>query len=92
MSKCQTFNNVDQALFDCVKKSSASEHGTVYDPPDADKGTATTKTIVGKVVLSFDLDTTAQTIKYCIVSKPFVVSSSQIFDGIKDSIDACRSG
>ena len=90
MSDCKSFSGVNQAIFDCVKQTSHAEHGTLYDPPNADSGTATTDTPVGKVVLSFDLDTSAQTIKYCIVSKPWIVSASTIFDGILKSIKGCQ--
>lgn len=91
MSDCKTFHGVSQQIFDCVKKTSSAQHGTKYEPPNGDKGTATTDTVVGKVVVSFDLNSGAESIKYCIVSKPWIVSASQIFDGIADSINACRA-
>lgn len=90
MSECKTFHGMSQAIFNCVKKASKLEHGTVYDPPNADKGTATTDTAVGKVVLSFDLNTSTEAIIYCITSKPFLAPSSAIFNGISDTINSCR--
>ena len=90
MSDCKTFHGVNQTIFDCVKKTSSAEHNTVYDPPTGNQGTATTDTPVGKVVVSFDLNTSTEAIQYCIVSKPWIVSASQIFDGIADSINSCR--
>ena len=89
MSDCKTFNSVTAEIFDCVKKASGVEHGTVYDPPSGNSGTATTETKVGKVVLSFELNPGNGTVTYCIVSKPWVVPSSAVFNGISDSIDAC---
>ena len=89
MSDCQTFNNVTPAIFDCVKQSSGKEHGTVYDPPSGNKGTATTKTVVGTIVVSFDLNPAAGSITYCIVSKPWIVTDSEIFNGVASSISAC---
>ena len=89
MSDCKTFNSVTPAIFDCVKKASAVEHGTVYDPPSGNTGTATTNTTIGKVVLSFDLNPATGTITYCIVSKPWAVPASAVFNGISDSINAC---
>jgi hypothetical protein len=90
MSDCKTFNGVSMNLFDCIKKSSATEHDTVYDPPNASQGTATTKTPVGTVVVSFDLNATNGALEYCIVKKPFLAPASAIWEGITDTINACR--
>jgi hypothetical protein len=91
MTDCKTFHGVNQAIFDCVKQKSYAEHGTIYDPATGNKGTATTNiAVVGKIVVSFDFDPTAESITYCIVSKPWIVSVSQIFDGIGDTINGCR--
>ena len=93
MSDCQTFNGVTADIFACVKKESASEHGTVYDPPDANSGTATTSVpIVGKIVVSFDLDPSTNAITYCIVSKPGIVTEGEVFNGISETIAKCGGG
>jgi hypothetical protein len=92
MTDCRTFNGVTPAIFACVKEKSLQEHGTVYDPLTGNKGTATTVVpAIGTIVVSFDFDPGDATITYCIVSKPWIVSASQIFDGIGDTINACRS-
>jgi hypothetical protein len=91
MADCNTYNNVTAAVFACVKSTSASQHGTVYDPPDGNQGTATTSTPVGNVVVSFNLDTTNNAITYCLVSKPWVVPESDIWNGIASTITACQS-
>ncbi|WP_164745186.1 hypothetical protein [Stenotrophomonas indicatrix] len=91
MTDCRTFNEVTEAIFSCVKKKSFEEHGTVYEPANANQGKATTKVpVVGTVVVSFSFDPTAGTIVYCIISKPWIVSASQVFDGIGDTINSCR--
>lgn len=91
MSDCKTFVGVTQAVFDCVKETSLHEHKTVYDPPNAYKGTATTKIPwIGTVVLSFDLNISTGTIQYCIVSKPEIVPANSIFNGIADTITSCQ--
>ena len=54
----KSYKNITAAIFSCVKTISEKEHGTVYDPPDANQGTATTDTAVGKVIVSFDLNPT----------------------------------
>ena len=88
MSDSKTYNGITQAIFDCVKQTSQAEHGTTYT--SGDKGTATTSTPVGSVVLSFNLDTSASTLSYTIDKKPFIVSASTIWDGISDTINKCR--
>jgi hypothetical protein len=90
MADCQTFDGVTPAVFACVKQQSAQQHGTVYAPPDASTGTATTDTPVGTVVVSFDLDTATVAITYCIVKKPFLVTESEIWNGIQSTINACQ--
>ena len=64
--------------------------GTVYDPPTGNQGTATTETIVGKVVLSFDLNTDTNEIKYVLVDKPVLAPEHQIWNGIESTINDCR--
>jgi hypothetical protein len=88
---CKTWNGVTQAIFDCVKEAGQREHGTVYDPPNGNTGTATTNVSgIGTVVLSFDFDPKTGGLTYCIKSKPWIVPVSSIFDGIGDTINACR--
>jgi hypothetical protein len=88
-----SFSNVSQACWDCVQQSSMSQHGTVYDPPPpATQGTSTTVTVVGVVKLSFDFQAAAQTVVYTIISKPWIVTESEIWDGISKSIQACGGG
>ena len=89
MAKKRSFGNVTPAIWECVKTTSYKEHGTVYAPPGATKGTATTSTFVGEVVLDFDYEESKDTVSYTIVKKPFVVSDDQIWNGIQETIDHC---
>jgi hypothetical protein len=90
MTDCKTFTGVTQAIFTCVKQKSLAEHGTVYDPANGNKGTATTKVrVIGTIVVSFDFDPNAGSITYCIVQKPGIVTASEIFGGIGDTISSC---
>lgn len=90
MSDTKVYHNVTQEIFDCVKKKSAEEHGTVYDPPDADKGTSTTDSIVGKVVLEFDLNTETGDLTYTLTKKPVLAPEHEIWNGIEQAINNCR--
>jgi len=88
----KTFPNVTPAIWSCVQTTSVQQEGTVYDPPPpSSSGTASTKTIVGEVVLSFAVDSGQNTVTYKIVKKPFVVSENQIWNGIQSMINGCSS-
>lgn len=90
MSDSKTYSNVTEQIFDCVKTKSATEHGTVYDPATGDSGTATTHTVVGKVVLKFDLDTASGDLTYTLVDKPILAPEHEIWNGIEGAINSCR--
>ena len=90
MSDSQTYNNVTAAILACVETTSNKEHGTVYAPPSpATAGTATTHTVVGTVALSFSLDTTNNSLTYSILSKPGIVSDSEIWNGGEGTLKSC---
>lgn len=90
MGSSRTFYNVSASIWECVKSTSNKEHGTVYNPPDANQGTATTSTPIGDIVLSFNFDPGQASVAYKIEKKPFIVSDNQIWDGIEDSINGCK--
>ncbi|WP_405206495.1 hypothetical protein [Aquimarina sp. LLG6339-5] len=89
MSDSKTFKGVSTSTWECVKETSLKEHGTIYAPPGANKGTAKTSTIVGDVVLDFDFDPTNETVAYIIVKKPILAPKSEIWNGIQDTINGC---
>lgn len=89
MSKSKTFENVTPAIWECVKATSLKEHGTVYAPPSANQGTATTKSIVGDVILSFNFNPANNSVAYTITKKPGIVSENQIWSGIESTIKGC---
>ena len=90
MSSAKTWNGVTPEIFACVKAGSARDHGTQYEPPGADKGTATTQVrAVGTIVLGFELDP-GGALTYTIQKKPLLVPESQIWKGIDSAISACR--
>lgn len=91
MAKSRTFGGVTTAVWQCLKTTSEKEHGTIYAPAGADQGTATTDTVVGTVELSYDYNAQKDSVTYKVVKKPFIVSDSQIWNGIQDTIDHCSS-
>jgi len=90
MTKKRTFGGVTQAVWSCVKRTSEQEHSTVYEPADALQGTATTDSVVGKVVLGFNYMPDKESIQYTIIKKPMLVPTSAIWDGIQESIEHCQ--
>jgi hypothetical protein len=89
MSNTRSYDNVTEAIFGCIKATSKREHGTTYDPPNGDSGTATTDTFVGKVVLGFDLSSGKLT--YTIKEKPGIVTEDEIWNGTDDTVSGCRN-
>jgi hypothetical protein len=92
MAATRSYANVTQSIWDCLKSSSIAKQGTVYDPSDGNAGTATTETVVGKLVLQFAFDPSGASVSYTIDSKPFLVTEGEIWNGIQDSINACSGG
>jgi len=89
MANDRTFGGITPAIWECVKATSLKDHGTVYAPEGAIKGTAATSTPVGEVVLSFNYDEKDSTVTYNIDKKPWIVGSSTIWEGIQSTIDGC---
>ena len=89
MAEQKTFDNITEAIFQCLKQTSAKKLGTVYLPPDACQGIATTQTIVGEIVVRFDLDQPSNRLTYEIQKKPVMVSAKQIWENIEAAISAC---
>jgi hypothetical protein len=85
----KVYHGVTAPIFDCLKTTSHREHGTVYAPPNADSGTATT-TSPGKIVLDFSFVLADQTLSYTLVEKPWWIPESAIWDGIGSTINGCR--
>ena len=88
MAEQKTFDNVTETIFQCLKRRSVEKLGTVYLPPEAYQGTATTQTIVGEIVLRFDLDQPNQKLTYEIQKKPVFVPAEQIWESIQAAISA----
>lgn len=90
MATTKIYGGVTAAIWECVKTTSLKDHGTVYAPDGANKGTATTNVpVIGTIELGFDYDSVKDTVSYNIIKKPFLVSANQIWDGIQDTIDGC---
>lgn len=90
MAEEKIFDNITEAIFHCLKQTSSEKLGTVYVPPEAYQGIATTQTIVGEIVLRFDLDQPNKKLAYEIQKKPVVVSAKQIWESIEAAIIACN--
>ncbi len=54
-------------------------------------GVATTRTIVGEIVLAYDRDPARGTVTYRIQRKPMLVAAAQIWSGIERAIGLCRT-
>jgi hypothetical protein len=85
-----TYHGVTQAVFNCVKQTSASQHGTVYTPPDGNSGTSKTTGTGWEVDMTFDFNPTSGDLAYTITHKTWIVPEAQIWSGIADTINGCR--
>lgn len=95
MSSTKTFTNIPPTIWKCVKETSTKEHGTIFSPPDASTGTATTlvKTLglTFTVALSFNYDQVKEQVTYIINERPkLVVSEEDIWNGIQKTIEKCK--
>ncbi len=91
MAKTKSFGGVTENIWNCVKAASEKEHGTKYEPTNGIQGTSTTSTLIGDVVLSFNFDQAKETVNYTIKKKPLIVSDGQIWNGIDETIEHCKS-
>ena len=89
--ECKTFLDVTPEIAECARQTSELDYDLVFEPAGEDNGTVITETLIGKVVLDYDYDTTAETMHYCIVGKPWIVTTNQVFDGIEDTFEGCRA-
>ncbi|HXR80041.1 MAG TPA: hypothetical protein VN763_03940 [Saprospiraceae bacterium] len=95
MSGTKTFTGITPAIWKCVKSSSTKEYGTVFAPPEASTGTATTVVkslgITFTVILKFDYNAAKEQVTYVIKDRPlFVVGDNDIWNGIQKTIDGCK--
>ena len=89
MSSSKVFYGVTPSVFACVKTTSQQQHGTVYDPPDGNQGTAITQTSTWTVKLAFNFDPGSDQITYTILYKTWIITDSEIWSGIGDTINGC---
>ena len=87
----RSFEGVSAATWERMKATGRDEHGTVFEETAENRGTATTRTPVGTVVLEFQLDPAAERVTYKIVKRPMLAPSSLIWGGIASTIERCRS-
>lgn len=90
MSDSKTFHGVTQGIFNCLRTKSEQQHGTVYDPPDANSGKTTTKGTGWTVVLKFNFNPGNGDLFYEVEQKSWIVPISAVWSGISDTINSCR--
>lgn len=86
----RTFSAVTPAIFECVKTSSSTEHGTVYESTDGLSGTAVTASSLYTVRLGFAFDPASGSLAYTLVAKSFIVPANAVWSGIEDALNRCR--
>lgn len=82
---------MNAATWERMKAAGRDEHGTVFEESAEHRGTATTRTPFGEIVLMFEFDAAAERITYQIAKRPMLAPSSLIWGGIESAINRCRS-
>ncbi len=90
MAEQRTFEGVTAEMWARLCEIGQAEHGTVYTGEGTDRGVATTRTVIGEIVLAYVHDPAANTITYTIERKPMLVAAAQIWSGIERAIGTCR--
>ena len=90
-AEVRTFGGVTPAIFECIKTTSEAANGTIYEPRNADRGTATTTSAIWAVVLDYVFDLAAGEIAYTLVHKTWIVPLSPVWQGIEDYIAGCSN-
>jgi hypothetical protein len=86
----RTFEGVSATTWQRMQDAGRDEHGTVLEQAEEHRGTATTRTPVGPIVLGFSFEPDAERITYTIIRKPFMAASSLIWGGIAATLERCR--
>ena len=87
----RSFDRVSEATWARIQATGRDEHGTVFEETAGGRGTATTQTPVGIVVVEFEFDAAAECITYGIAKRPMLAPSGLIWQGIELAINRCRS-
>lgn len=90
MSNSKTYQGITQTVFDCVRSTSETQHGTVYTPPTANAGTTTTSGTGWTVNMSFNFDPSSGALSYTITYKTWIVPESAIWSGLDATINGCQ--
>lgn len=90
MAESRTFDGVSAATWARMQAAGRDNHGTVFEETNGGRGTATTGTPVGTIVLEYAFDPSAEQITYTIVKKPMLAASSLIWGGIAATLERCR--
>ena len=90
MAESRTFEGVSAATWERMQAAGRDNHGTVFEEASDSRGTATTSTPVGTIVLDYAFDPADEQITYTIVKKPMLAASSLIWGGIAATLERCR--
>ena len=90
MLERRSFVGISAETWERMKAAGRDEHGTVFEETAEHRGTATTPTPAGTIILNFEFDAAAERITYEIAKRPMLAPSSLIWGGIESAIDRCR--
>jgi hypothetical protein len=91
MARTRSYEGISAKVWERLKARTINEHGTRYEPPNANVGLSRTGTVLGPLVLAFEFQPAIQHLTYTIREKPLLVSEGAIWSGIGNAIERCRS-
>ena len=87
----RTFHNVTRAVYECTKDIGEARHNTVYEPRDADYGTATTSSFFWKLVVYYRFDPQTGDLYHEILQRSWIIPVDRVWAGIGDQITECEA-
>jgi hypothetical protein len=91
MATVKTYEGVTEAMLAYMKRNGTAA-GTKYDPPEGNRGTATSKVpVFGNLVVAFELDPATQVISYEIKEKPGTVPEALVWGRITQAVEDCKA-
>ena len=85
----RTFHNVSREVYECTKDVGEARHATIYEPRDADYGTATTSSFFWKLVVYYRFDPATGDLYHEILQRSWIIPLDSVWAGIGDQIEEC---
>lgn len=90
MALTRTFSSVTADLMHRIRQVAREEHGILFDPPDATKGTATGRTPLGECIVHFAYDSVQAELVMTLVKKPLMLPAGFLWTAFSAELERSR--